>query len=107
METPMLFPITPDDYWKKLEQIIEASISRKLSQGTYPTPPNGLVAKPLLSIKEVCNLFQITKPTIYDWIKHEKLKPYKIRARVYFMMSDIENLLKQVSVVSQLPAAKS
>ncbi len=106
METPMLFPITPDDYWKKLEQIIDASHQQKTKPGYLSHPSNGFIAKPLLSIKEVCNLFQITKPTIYDWIKHQKLKPYKIRARVYFMMSDIESLLKQVSVVSSLPPAK-
>lgn len=34
---------------------------------------------------EVCVIFQVSKPTIYDWIKNGKLKPYKIRSRVYFL----------------------
>ncbi|WP_367115549.1 helix-turn-helix domain-containing protein [Chitinophaga sp. CB10] len=32
--------------------------------------------------------------TIYDWIKHGKLKPYKIRSRVYFLWNDIQQLLQ-------------
>jgi predicted DNA-binding transcriptional regulator AlpA len=43
---------------------------------------------------KVCQLFQVTKPTIYDWIKHGKLKPYKIRTRVYFLLNDIPQLLQ-------------
>ncbi|MFD2886353.1 helix-turn-helix domain-containing protein [Chitinophaga cymbidii] len=29
-------------------------------------------------------MFQVTRPTIYDWIRHDKLKPYKVRSRIYF-----------------------
>lgn len=42
---------------------------------------------------EVCAIFKVTKPTIYDWIKHGKLKPYKIRSRVYFLWNDIQQLI--------------
>jgi excisionase family DNA binding protein len=44
-------------------------------------------------MSEVCVLFHVTKPTIYDWVKHGKLKPFKIRSRVYFLWQDIEALL--------------
>ena len=57
----------------------------------FETP--GLTYKPLYKIAEVCSMFQITKPTIYDWIKHGKLKSYKIRSRVYFLWNDIQHLL--------------
>ncbi|MEJ7677949.1 MAG: helix-turn-helix domain-containing protein [Segetibacter sp.] len=50
---------------------------------SFETP--GLTNKPLYKIAEVCALFHVTKPTIYDWVKHGKLKPYKIRSRVYFL----------------------
>ncbi|HVU96895.1 MAG TPA: helix-turn-helix domain-containing protein [Puia sp.] len=69
-------------------------LTEKLNHGSYPTTPPGMTARPLLTIKEVCDLFQITKPTVYEWTRHGKLKPYKVRARVYFLMSDIESLLK-------------
>jgi len=94
METPILFPISPDEYWQKLSEIVDRLLSEKLKNGSYPAPPAGMTSRPLLSIKEVCNLFQITKPTIYEWTRHGKLKPYKVRARVYFLMADIEALLK-------------
>ncbi|MBI1781175.1 MAG: helix-turn-helix domain-containing protein [Sphingobacteriales bacterium] len=50
--------------------------------------------KPLFKIEEVCSLFKVTKPTIYDWIKHGKLKRVKIRSRVYFLGSDIRQLMQ-------------
>jgi len=73
---------------------MEGLLKEKFKQGHYPGTPPGMTSRPLLSIKEVCALFQISKPTIYEWIKHGKLKPYKVGARVYFLMADIEALLK-------------
>lgn len=94
METPILFPISPEEYWQKLSDIMDRLLSARLNQGVYPGPPAGMTSRPLLSIKEVCDLFQITKPTVYEWTRHGKLKPYKVRARVYFLMADIEALFK-------------
>ena len=53
----------------------------------------GLTEKPLYKIQEICSLFKITKPTIYAWIKHGKLKRVKIRSRVYFLDSNIRQLI--------------
>ena len=94
METPILFPMSPEEYWQKLSEVMDRLLSEKLKQGDRSGIPNGMTSRPLLSIKEVCDFFQITKPTIYEWIRHGKLKPYKVRARVYFLMSDIETLIK-------------
>jgi len=103
METPILFPISPEEYWKKLSEVIDQRLCEKLKNSSYPSTPPGMSSRPLLSIKEVCALFQITKPTIYEWTRHGKLKPYKVRARVYFLMADIEALLK-ASVPAGPPA---
>ena len=54
----------------------------------------GLTEKPLYKIDEICSLFKVTKPTIYDWIKHGKLKRVKIRSRVYSLGSDIRLLMQ-------------
>jgi len=35
----------------------------------------------------------LTRPTIYALIKDGKLRPFKIRSRVYFLWGDIEKLL--------------
>jgi len=55
---------------------------------------------------EVCEIFSITPPTIYDWIKHGKLKPKKIRSRVFFLWNDIQELLYENIVVRINPGLK-
>ncbi|MGZ3837522.1 MAG: helix-turn-helix domain-containing protein [Flavisolibacter sp.] len=55
----------------------------------------GLTYKPLYKLDELCELFEVTPPTIYDWIKHDKLHPKKIRSRVYFLWEDIQELLHE------------
>jgi len=94
--TPMLFPYEPEDFWKSLRQIVHEEVINAAKQVTtttnYETP--GLTYKPLYKIAEVCALFHVTKPTIYDWIRHGKLKPVKIRSRVFFLWQNIQELLK-------------
>lgn len=96
--TPMLFPYEPEQFWQSLRQIIREEVQsvdkQKTNSPSFQTP--GLTNKPLYKIAEVCDLFHVTKPTIYDWIKHGKLKPYKIRSRVYFLHQDIQQLLNPV-----------
>ena len=95
INTPMLFPFEPEQFWQSMRQIIREEVGslekQKLSATTFDT--TGLTYKPLYKIAEVCALFHVTKPTIYDWVKHGKLKPYKIRSRVYFLHNDIQQLL--------------
>lgn len=94
--TPILFPYEPGEYWQQIRQIIREEVNnlekQKHTPTSYDTP--GLTYKPLYKIAEVCALFHVTKPTIYDWVKHGKLKPYKIRSRVYFLWQDIQQLLQ-------------
>jgi len=93
--TPILFPYDPELYWQQVRQIIREEVSNaeklRLIYPSYETP--GLTYKPLYKIAEVCSMFHVTKPTIYEWIKHGKLKPFKIRSRVYFLWQDIQQLL--------------
>ncbi|WP_018614914.1 helix-turn-helix domain-containing protein [Segetibacter koreensis] len=84
--TPMLFPFEPDQFWELMRQLIREEVShiekQKPDNSAFETA--GMTYKPLYKIAEVCSLFHVSKPTIYKWIKHGKLKPYKIRSRVYF-----------------------
>jgi excisionase family DNA binding protein len=57
----------------------------------FETP--GLTYKPLYKLGEVQQLLQVSRTTVYEWIKHGKLKPYKIRSRVYFLWDDVQRLL--------------
>ena len=93
-ETPMLFPYEPEEFWKKLRELVREELQilyrEKAVEIEHSVP--GLDYKPLYKMGEVCAMFRVTRPTIYDWIKHGKLKPYKIRSRVYFLWNDIEVL---------------
>lgn len=74
-----------------IREEIAKTIKEKPPVASYET--KGLTYKPLLKITEVCSFFQVSRPTIYDWIKHGKLKPYKIQRSVYFLWNDIQQLL--------------
>jgi len=95
----MLFPYEPEKFWEMMQQMIRSEVAKMASpapgnsSGSYETP--GMTYKPLYKMEEVCSLFRVTKPTIYDWIKHGKLKPCKIRSRVYFLWNDLQMLLQQ------------
>jgi excisionase family DNA binding protein len=74
------------------EEITKQKIETVNSATQFET--SGLTYKPLYKIKEVCSFFQVTRPTLYDWIKEGKLKPYKIKSRVYFLHNDIHQLFQ-------------
>lgn len=94
--TPMLSAYEAKEYWEQLRKIIreemKATDKDVVAAVTFETP--GLNYKPLYKMKEVCALLSVTRPTIYDWVKHGKLKPYKIRSRVYFLWDDVRALLQ-------------
>lgn len=95
--TPMLFPYDPEQYWQNVRQIIREELDKiakekPAAEGSVLETP-GLTYKPLLKIPELCKLFQVTKPTIYGWIKVGKLKPVKVRSRVYFLYHDVQKLM--------------
>jgi excisionase family DNA binding protein len=94
---PILIPFEPEEFWSQIRLIIREEVTRKQREETRQLPileTPGLTEKPLYKIQEICTLFKITKPTIYDWIKHGKLKRVKIRSRVYFLGSDIKQLMQ-------------
>jgi excisionase family DNA binding protein len=94
---PILFPFEPEQFWQQMRMIVREEMAKQKSEFAnaatqFETP--GLTYKPLYKIREVCNFFQVSRPTLYDWIKEGKLKPYKIKSRVYFLHNDIQLLLQ-------------
>ena len=94
---PILFPFEPSEFWSQIRQIIKEEVTKANEEKFFEpkllnTP--GLVEKPLYKINEICTIFRVSKPTIYDWVKHGKLRRVKIRSRVYFLGGDIHELLK-------------
>ena len=95
---PILVPIEAEKFWEQMRSIIREEINKH--HGSQPIAEEnlfqttGLTYKPLYKMAEVCKFFGITRPTVYDWIKQGKLRPYKIQSRVYFLYDDIRDLLK-------------
>ena len=92
-ETPMLFQIAPSEYWKQIKIIIEDVIAEKLSQQKISPTNSHLPQKALLKASDVCAIFQVSKPTLYEWLKQKKLKSFKIKSRRYFNRADIDALI--------------
>ena len=92
-ETPMLFPITPSEFWKQIRTTIEEVVTEKLTQEKLSKTSSLLPEKALLKASDVCEIFQISKPTLYEWLRQKKLKSFKIMSRRYFLRADIEALI--------------
>ena len=97
--TPMLFPYEPAQYWQQIRLIIREEVSsiKKKEPDVRLLETPGLTYKPLLKITELCTLFQVTKPTIYAWIKAGKLKPVRVQSRVFFLFQDVQLLMRKES----------
>jgi excisionase family DNA binding protein len=96
-ETPMLFPVSPTEFWKQIKTMMEEVVDAKLSSSTtIDKRAADLPEKTLLKSTEVCELFRVSKPTLYEWMKQDKLKSFKIRSRRYFSRADIELLISNL-----------
>ena len=89
----MLFPIAPAEFWKQIKIIIEEVIAEKLSRQKLSPPNNYLPEKTLLKPSDVCEIFQVSKPTLYEWLRQKKLKSFKVMSRRYFLRAEIETLI--------------
>ena len=86
----MLLPIEPQAFWQQMKEIVEQVINEsKLQTASKHTE------RPLLKVKEVCEIFHVSKPTLYDWLKQGKIKSVKIQSRRYFMWRDVEELIQE------------
>ena len=92
-ETPMLFPITPTEFWKQIRITIDEVVTERLSQQTSLQTNSHLPEKALLKAADICKIFQISRPTLYECLKQNKLKSFKIKSRRYFSRADIEAVI--------------
>ncbi len=89
----MLFPITPSEFWKQIRTTIEEVVSEKLNEQNLSQTSSHLPEKALLKASDVCKIFQVSKPTLYEWLKQDKLKSFKIKSRRYFSRADIDAVI--------------
>jgi excisionase family DNA binding protein len=94
---PMLFPYEPSEFWAQIRQIVHEELvqtkNANLSDSNLMVTP-GLTEKPLYKIAEICKLFDVSRTTVHDWVKHGKLRKVKVRSRVYFLGTDIKQLME-------------
>jgi excisionase family DNA binding protein len=93
-DVQMLFPMEPKEFWRQLKALVEEVVEQKNSSNAKQTSIENSPPKRLLKAKEVCALFQVSKPTVYEWLKQGKLKSIKIESRRYFLWQDIEELIR-------------
>ncbi len=95
-ETPMLFPVSPTQFWKQIKLIMEQVIDQKLNESSVKgLNSSHLPDKALLKPSEVCAIFQVSKPTLYEWMKHQRLRSFKIKSRRYFSRDEIESVIRK------------
>jgi Helix-turn-helix domain len=97
-DVPILFAYKSDELLELIRQLLRSElerIQRKDTHVSYETP--GLIQKPLYKATEVCKLLHISRQTLHMWSKDGILKPYKIKSRLYYLWSDLEDLIKNKS----------
>ena len=93
--TPLLFPVDPEQFLEMIRVMVKEELEKYGGQLLHPVDTvNGLTYKPLYKMDEVCRMFNISTTTVYDWISKGKLKPKKVRSRVYFLWKDLQELMK-------------
>ena len=92
---PILIPYEPNQFWEQIRKLIREEIKEfengEAFTGLKGVP--GLKHKPLYKVNDLCDLFRVSKPTVYDWCKTGKITPYKIGTRTYFLWADVQKLL--------------
>ena len=90
----MLFPMAPAEFWKQIRSTIDEVVKENINQPFNSPPTDHLPEKALLKASDVCAVFQVSKPTLYEWLRQDKLKSFKIKSRRYFLRTDIEAMIR-------------
>ncbi len=98
---PILFPYEPKEFWEQMRKIIREELGKVKVPDSNLVQTPGLTHKPLYKIAEICRIFEVSRTTIHDWVKHGELRKVKVRSRVYFLGSDIERLFNKKQEVNE------
>jgi predicted DNA-binding transcriptional regulator AlpA len=80
MEQIVFSPVPLQELLDRIEQIVEDRLNRKEQQQN---------ADKLLTAAEVCQMLDITRPTLWSWTKQGKLKQRRLGNRIYYRQGDI------------------
>lgn len=88
METIHFVGVQPNDLITAIADKIKETLFADITKTLTDTAP-----KRYLSADEVCERFGVTKPTLHEWRKRGILKSYKLGARVYYRLDEIEDAM--------------
>jgi excisionase family DNA binding protein len=92
----ILIPMEAEVFWRQMRSIIADVLDKRdlktRGHGGDPAPR-------LLKVKDVCELFHVSKPTVYEWMRTGQLRSVKIDSRRFFLASDLNALIKKNRVV--------
>ena len=91
MEQFMLLGIKINELLERMEQLIDKKIEQ-LKPGKSESIPSSYLTR-----REVAALLKISLPTLNEWTKLGWLKSYKIRNRVLYLQSEVEQAISNVS----------
>jgi excisionase family DNA binding protein len=80
--------------WKQIRTTIEEVATEKLNQQTLSQTNPRLPEKVLLKASDVCEILQVSKPTLYEWLKQNRLKSFKFKSRRYFSRANIDAIIR-------------
>ena len=88
MNTVQFYGVDTTALIKKKTKKVKKSLKSELTKTIQENEP-----KRYLSADEVCKRFRITKPTLHEYRKRNILKSYRLGARVYYRLDEIENAM--------------
>ena len=83
----------------KFIKVSESDLRKIISSELQKTPKTELQNQKWLSRRETCNQLKISYPTLYKYIDSGMLTPHKVGTRVFFLASDIEELIQNSKIV--------
>lgn len=95
-EGQIIFPVSQVEFWQQMRVVVAEVVEAKIGASQVQSQPMAILPeKTLLKVTEVCALFGVSKPTLYEWIKTGRLKSFKIRSRRYISRSEIEKVITE------------
>ena len=73
----------------RFRELIREVVRDEITQLNYSD------SEDLIKAKEVCEYLQVSKVTLYKWLKQGKITGYYLGTRLFFKKSEIENALKK------------
>lgn len=97
-QTPFIGTITlqlsPDELANVIRSTVGAVIDERFPDRGKTSPQQQQPVDPLYTASECAELLDVTRKTLREWEKQERLCPVRIGRRTYYKRSDIDKALK-------------